>query len=238
MSVPIEDLPSPNYSSREGTPITLVVLHYTGMPSAEEALDRLRDPEAGVSSHYFIEQDGRIVRLVDEKDRAHHAGLGAWGPVRDVNSASIGIEIVNKGHLWGYEDFPDLQIDALIGLMTEIYRRHRLGPLAAIAHSDLAPARKDDPGERFPWDRLAASRLAIGQWHPGEDPPPPDYDDSLTQLTEIGYGLDRSFPVPAVLAFQRRFAPRLLGQALSPATRQAIRWVHGQVIAERLRPGP
>ena len=230
----IKSSPSPNYSDRQGTPVSLIVLHYTGMETGQEALERLRDPDIGVSSHYFVEEDGTIHQLVDEKHRAHHAGLGYWDGVQDVNAASVGIEIVNKGHMWGYTPFPEPQVSAVLGLVQEIGARHCIGPRGVIGHSDLAPDRKEDPGELFPWPRFAEAGLALPQWRPDNDPPPGDYEDTLQMLAEIGYGVRLSHPIAPVLAFQRRFAPQLLGQGLSPETRQAIRFIHGQVMKLRL----
>lgn len=219
------ETPSPNHSDRKGTKVSLVVLHYTGMKTGEEALGRLCDPHTGVSAHYLVEEDGRVFRLVPEERRAHHAGVGAWAGITDVNSASVGIEIVNPGHWWGYRDFPPVQVDAVTALVGGITARHGIGPLGVIGHSDLAPGRKDDPGERFPWHRLADAGLALPPWR-GEKGPVPEYEDALSMLAEIGYGFDPAFPVAALLAFQRRFAPSLLGAGPSPETRQAIGFVH------------
>ena len=148
--------PSPNYDPRrEGCPIDILVLHYTGMRTAEEALERLCDPEAKVSSHYTIDRDGRVYRHVDESLRARHAGVSWWAGERDVNSRSIGIELVNPGHEFGYVSFPEPQIEALIELARGILARHPIPPHRVVGHSDVAPARKMDPGELFPWLRLA-----------------------------------------------------------------------------------
>lgn len=150
---PIE-APSPNFNERRAPPDVLV-LHYTGMETGEAALARLRDPEAAVSSHYLVEEDGRVFRLVDEARRAWHAGRGVWLGETDLNAASIGIEIVNPGHEFGYRDFPDTQIAAVIALVEDIRSRWSIPNNRIVAHSDLAPERKEDPGERFPWKRLA-----------------------------------------------------------------------------------
>lgn len=234
MPFTINEAPSPNHSDRQGTPISLIVLHYTGMETGHEAFDRLRDKDAGVSSHYFIDEAGRVSQLVPDDRRAHHAGLGFWAGIHDVNSASIGIELVNPGHYWGYRAFPNAQIEPLMELIRELMDRHHVSKLGVIGHGDLAPDRKEDPGELFPWDRLAEEGLAMPQWRADHDPPAPDYEDTIAMLAQIGYGVRPSHPIAAVLAFQRRFAPQLLGNGMSPETRQAIRWVHGQVMKEKL----
>lgn len=133
----------------------MLVLHYTGMQTAEEAIARLRDAEARVSAHYVVDEDGTLYALVPEERRAWHAGMGVWQGETDCNAASIGIEIVNPGHEWGYRDFPDIQIDAVIALIADIRTRWTIPDDRIIGHSDLAPDRKEDPGERFPWKRLA-----------------------------------------------------------------------------------
>lgn len=150
------EAPSPNFDERRALP-DILVLHYTGMQTGQEALDRLRDPEAKVSSHYLVEEDGRIFRLVPEERRAWHAGRGAWQGTDDVNSASIGIEIVNPGHEFGYRDFPEAQVQAVIALVADIRSRWTISDSRIIGHSDMAPSRKDDPGELFPWKRLAGA---------------------------------------------------------------------------------
>src|SRR5260221_331085 len=139
----------------------MIVLHYTGMPDAEGALDRLTSPEAKVSCHYLIDEDGAIYRLVDEAQRAWHAGKSRWRGITDVNSASVGIEIVNPGHEFGYRSFPDEQIASLIPLVADIKERHGIGRGNVVGHSDVAPGRKEDPGELFPWHALAKRRLAL-----------------------------------------------------------------------------
>ncbi len=133
----------------------MLVLHYTGMKSADEAVARLCDPEAKVSAHYVVDEDGSIRRLVPEERRAWHAGRGVWQGEDDCNSASIGIEIVNPGHEFGYRDFPEVQIAAVVALVADIRSRWTIPDARIIGHSDLAPVRKTDPGERFPWKRLA-----------------------------------------------------------------------------------
>lgn len=152
---------SPNHGPRKAA-LDMLVLHYTGMASAEAALDRLCDPAAEVSAHYLVHEDGRIVQMVAEARRAWHAGVGSWRGEGDINSRSIGIEIVNPGHEYGYRAFADAQIDAVTALSLDILRRHAIRPQRVLAHSDVAPARKKDPGEKFPWDRLAAA--GVGHW--------------------------------------------------------------------------
>lgn len=160
----ITRLDSPNFDART-LPITLIILHYTGMESGAAAIERLCDPEAKVSAHYAIEEDGQIFQLVEEDKRAWHAGVSEWQGESNINSASIGIEIVNGGHDFLNDDgslpaFPDVQINALIPLCKEIMKRH--GQLTVLGHSDIAPMRKIDPGERFPWQGIAAA--GIGYW--------------------------------------------------------------------------
>src|SRR5215469_8262132 len=133
----------------------MVVLHYTGMVDGPSALARLRHTEAQVSAHYVVEEDGRVFALVDEDRRAWHAGVSFWRGERDINGCSIGIEIVNPGHEFGYRDFPDAQISAVIDLLDDIRGRRRIPDARILGHSDVAPDRKQDPGERFPWKRLA-----------------------------------------------------------------------------------
>ena len=157
----VKDVPSPNFDSRRSPP-DMLVLHYTGMQTGEAALTRLCDPNAEVSAHYLVHEDGRIARLVAEERRAWHAGRGSWQGETDCNAASIGIEIVNPGHEFGYRDFPDRQVDAVISLISDIRTRWTIPDARIIGHSDLAPERKQDPGERFPWKRLAA--VGHGLW--------------------------------------------------------------------------
>lgn len=155
--------PSPNFGARsDGRVPDLLILHYTGMPSAEGAFDWLRRPESEVSSHYFVFEDGRVVQLVPERSRAWHAGRSCWKGEADINSASIGIEIANPGHPGGLPDFPEPQIAAVVALCRDIIDRHRIAPERVLGHSDVAPVRKIDPGERFPWAILASA--GVGHW--------------------------------------------------------------------------
>jgi N-acetylmuramoyl-L-alanine amidase len=199
--------PSPNFDDRK-LPVSMIVLHYTGMPDCGGALDRLTSPQAQVSAHYCIDEDGTVYRLVEEEKRAWHAGKSRWRGVTDVNSASVGIEIVNPGHEWGYRPFPDAQIDALIPLVHEIMQRHRITRGNVVGHSDIAPARKQDPGELFPWHKLARLRLALPR--PTRNLMDPHWTDSGFMLALERFGYDISEPQAAVTAFQRRFRPELI----------------------------
>ena len=200
----IIDTPSPNFDERT-LPVTIIVLHYTGMQDAASAIERLTNAEAKVSSHYLIAEDGQIVRMVDESKRAWHAGKSYWRGNTDINSASIGIEIVNPGHEFGYRPFPIAQIDALIPLMQQITLRYRITRGNVVGHSDIAPARKDDPGELFPWERLARLRLALPS--PTKNLVDPHWTDGGFLLALERFGYDVADPLAAIRAFQRRFRP-------------------------------
>lgn len=175
------------------------------MPDAAGAIARLCDPEAKVSAHYLIAEDGQIVRMVDESKRAWHAGRSYWRGATDINSISVGIEIVNPGHEWGYRPFPIAQIDALIPLMQGIVQRHKITRGNIVGHSDVAPTRKVDPGELFPWDRLAKLRLALPS--PTKNLMDPLWTDGGFLLALERFGYDVSDPLAAIRAFQRRFRP-------------------------------
>jgi N-acetylmuramoyl-L-alanine amidase len=244
----IVDAPSPNFDER-GRAIDLLILHYTGMETAEMAIDRLRDaePRAGVyafpgetpedpsaalgrvSAHYVVEESGRILRLVAEDKRAWHAGAGEWAGESDLNARAIGVEIVNGGHDFGLPDYPDRQIAAVIELVADIVARNNLRAHQVVGHSDVAPARKADPGEKFPWRRLAAAGLAL--WPIAEASSagsssgalsPGDSGQKVRALQamfgEIGYGLAETGVYDAdtemvVRAFQRRFRPGAMSGA-------------------------
>lgn len=207
---------SPNRDART-LPVSLIVLHYTGMRTGAEALARLCDPAARVSAHYLIDEDGTVHALVDEAHRAWHAGVSYWHSIFDVNSASIGIEIVNPGHEFGYRPFPAVQIGALIDLAARIRERHAITPWGVIGHSDVAPARKMDPGELFPWRELAAASL--GLWPaPGGQP-----DDGRPFADLLGaYGYDVRDAPAAETAFHRHFYPERLGQPADGESRRRL----------------
>ena len=193
---------SPNHDARpHGAPIDILVLHYTGMKTAEEALARLCDPASKVSAHYTIDRAGAVYVHVPEERRAWHAGISYWAGERNVNARSIGIELVNPGHEFGYVPFTDDQVAALIDLAGGIISRHPIPPARVLGHSDVAPARKSDPGELFPWARLA--EYGIGAW-PAASPGKPE--ELAAGLARYGYDLDLPLH-DVVTAFQRHFRP-------------------------------
>ena len=196
------DRPSPNHDDRGAAAIDMLVLHYTGMKTAEEALARLCDPAAKVSAHYTIDEDGTVYAHVPEARRAWHAGVAYWAGATDINARSIGIELVNPGHEFGYRDFAEDQIASLITLCHSILMRHPIPSARVLAHSDVAPARKEDPGELFPWARLA--KAGVGLW-----PRATASDLGAQALSRFGY--DRNAPQDKVItAFQRHFRPKKL----------------------------
>jgi N-acetylmuramoyl-L-alanine amidase len=228
-------VPSPNHDARESR-IDILLLHYTGMETADEALNRLKDPSAKVSCHYFVDEDGHVTQMVPEAQRAWHGGAGSWQGALDINSRSIGIEIVNPGHELGYRDFPDAQIDAVIELCRDIIKRRHIPRERVLAHSDVAPARKKDPGEKFPWVKLAAA--GVGFW---VDPAPitegrtlsandhgAPVEDLQKQLIKFGYGLEVSRLYDdatrlVVTAFQRHFRPERVDGLADPSTMETLR---------------
>ncbi|HEX2763650.1 MAG TPA: N-acetylmuramoyl-L-alanine amidase [Allosphingosinicella sp.] len=216
----IIEAPSPNFDERR-LPVTMLVLHYTGMEDAASAIDWLRNPASKVSSHYVVSEDGQILRLVPEEKRAWHAGRSYWRGITDVNSASVGIEIVNPGHEFGYRPFPEPQMDALVPLVADIVRRHRILPPYVVGHSDIAPMRKEDPGELFDWARLAKLGLAMPR-PPGDKLIDPMWTDGGFLLALERYGYDVHEPKAAVRAFQRRFRPENLDGVIDGETRAIL----------------
>jgi N-acetylmuramoyl-L-alanine amidase len=209
----IVDLPSPNFDARNAA-VDILLLHYTGMKTAQDALDRLRDPKAEVSAHYTVDEDGTIYRMVAEEQRAWHAGASYWAGARDLNARSIGIEIVNPGHEHGYRAFPEAQMQAVLALSREIVARHRIKPARVLGHSDVAPLRKEDPGELFNWAMLAAN--GVGLW---PSPKPCNWSDAAFLLQLGRYGYDLEGPAggdagkarrAAITAFVRHFRPAKL----------------------------
>jgi N-acetylmuramoyl-L-alanine amidase len=238
--------PSPNHGDRKGGQRPdMILLHYTGMPNAAEALDRLCGPASEVSAHYFVFEDGRIFQMVPESRRAWHAGAAFWAGETDINSCSIGIEIANPGHDYGYPDFPKRQIAAVTALCRGIQTRNTIPPARVLAHSDVAPSRKQDPGEKFPWRTLHDS--GVGHW---VDPAPigkggavlalGDRSDAVVamqqSLIQYGYGLAAnstydSATYDAVAAFQRHFRPERIDGIGDESTRATLR----ELLAQRGR---
>jgi N-acetylmuramoyl-L-alanine amidase len=229
---------SPNHGERKagGAP-DIIVLHYTGMADAEAALAKLCKPESQVSAHYFVHEDGRIIQCVPEARRAWHAGKSGWAGETDINSRSIGIEIVNPGHQFGYPDFPPRQIAAVTALCRGIVARRGIRPDRVLAHSDVAPSRKQDPGEKFPWPLLA--RSGVGLW---VEPIPIVADSHKLALGKTGEEVrlfqsklaDYGYPVElngnydeamrdVVAAFQRHFRPELIDGVTDESTRETLR---------------
>lgn len=196
---------SPNFNERS-LPISMIVLHYTEMKPIETALARLCDPAAEVSAHYLISEEGEVTRLVPDDKRAWHAGASYWRGHKDVNSASIGIELDHPGHELGYREFADAQIDALIPLLHRIMRQYDIPRANVVGHSDVAPARKIDPGELFPWERLAEYGLCLKRPDKLELGDPFDNDGAFYLALER-FGYDITDGHKAVEAFQRRWRP-------------------------------
>jgi N-acetylmuramoyl-L-alanine amidase len=231
--------PSPNFDARaDGRAPDMILLHYTGMRTGEEALARLTSADSKVSSHYVVFEDGRIVQCVPEDLRAWHAGVSSWSGETDINSASIGIEIVNPGHEFGYRDFPLRQIAAVISLCkTIVTRRGPISPDRVLGHSDVAPARKQDPGERFPWELLSES--GVGHWVraaplglEGLSMQMGDRGEAVGRLQRMlasyGYGLEDTGHYDeatrdVVTAFQRHFRQARVDGIADPSTLMTLR---------------
>jgi N-acetylmuramoyl-L-alanine amidase len=228
--------PSPSYGTRNnGRTIDMLVLHYTGMESSDAALDWLTREESKVSAHYLVDEAGRISQLVAEADRAWHAGLGSWAGETDLNSCSIGIEVHNPGHEFGCPDFPDVQMQAVEALCLDILGRYAIPPERVLGHSDVAPGRKRDPGERFDWARLA--RAGIGLW---VEPAPLGSDEGFglgdeseavahlqRAFQEFGYGIEVTSTYgkgmeQVVEAFQRHFRPARIDGRADQSTRETL----------------
>jgi N-acetylmuramoyl-L-alanine amidase len=242
-----EVVPSPNHGERaEGRRPDMILLHYTGMQDAKAALALLTTGGSQVSAHYFVFEDGRIVQMVEESRRAWHAGVSIWAGETDINSCSIGIEIANPGHDFGYPDFPAGQIAAVTALCRSILTRHTVPAVRVLAHSDVAPARKQDPGEKFPWRTLADS--GVGHW---VKPPPvteegavlalDDRGDAVAamqkSLAEYGYGIAANGVYDAatqqvVTAFQRHFRPARVDGIADASTLKTLQ----ELLAHRGRP--
>jgi N-acetylmuramoyl-L-alanine amidase len=236
-SVVSDTVPSVNFGDRaKGRKPDMIVLHYTGMPDVEGALARLCTAGTDVSAHYVVLEDGRVVQCVQEAKRAWHAGVASWAGEEDINSCSIGIEIVNPGHDWGYPDFPLRQIAAVIALCRGIILRREISAHRVVGHSDVSPARKKDPGEKFPWRSLANS--GVGHWM---QPAPIVRGDILKMgsegdhvralqesLAQYGYGIKASgifdtATVEVVTAFQRHFRPECVDGLADQSTLRTLR---------------
>jgi N-acetylmuramoyl-L-alanine amidase len=241
-SVVAEVIPSPNHGERsEGRRPDMVLLHYTGMADADSALALLCAQGSKVSAHYFVFEDGRIIQMVEESRRAWHAGESEWAGETDINSCSIGIEIANPGHDHGYPDFPTRQIAAVTTLCRSIQTRNAIAPARVLAHSDVAPARKQDPGEKFPWRTLYES--GVGHWvkpapimNFGQVLAPGSRGDAVIalqkSLREYGYGVKASgeydtTTVEVVTAFQRHFRPERVDGHADPSTRNTLQELLG-----------
>ncbi len=200
---------SPNHNARPARPVSLIVMHYTGMVSGEAALERLCNPESKVSAHYLVEEDGRVFALVEEDRRAWHAGVGEWRGQVNINDVSIGIEIVNPGHEHGYRPFPQPQTEAVRGLAQDIMRRHDIPAEGVVAHSDIAPARKKDPGEWFPWERLAGHGIGVWPGPASGETPLWQTEEAAAQLHAYGYMRAQTEEMFAcvISAFQRHYDP-------------------------------
>jgi N-acetylmuramoyl-L-alanine amidase len=225
--------PSPNFEPRRGVEgPTMLLLHYTGLPGAAQAIDWLSRPESKVSAHYVVDEAGGVTQMVAENMRAWHAGVAVWAGETDINSASIGIEVDNAGHEHGLPDFPEVQVAVLEALCRDIIARHRIRPERVLAHSDVAPTRKIDPGEKFPWARLA--RAGVGHW---VTPEPVDWADPgmardaagplvaavQAKLAAYGYGIDATGGFDprtefVVKAFQRHFRPERVDGLIDQST--------------------
>lgn len=228
--------PSPNIEPRRGMAPSILLLHYTGLPTVERAIDVLSRTDCKVSCHYVVDLDGRITQMVAESERAWHAGVSSWQGETDINSASIGIEIHNVGHHAGYPDFPPEQMQSVLRLCQNIVRRHRILRENVLAHSDVAPGRKADPGEKFDWRLLA--RHGVGLW---VEPAAVDVDDDSLgvgaegrrverlqqKLSSYGYGvplhgkLDEATSI-VIAAFQRHFRPARVDGRLDVSTEETL----------------
>jgi N-acetylmuramoyl-L-alanine amidase len=229
MAIDVISHPSPNCGPRHGAGVDMLILHYTGMWEAEDALVRLCDPDAKVSAHYLIHEDGTIHALVAEDMRAWHAGVSFWAGETDINSRSIGIELVNKGHDLGYHDFPEAQMAALCALARDIVARHRIPGARVLGHSDVAPTRKCDPGEKFDWARLAAAGVGL---YPPEGLPKatekPDRRQFLEKLGRYGYATDNGEEAAAsaaIEAFRRHYHAHALGNPLGVGDGARLDWL-------------
>jgi N-acetylmuramoyl-L-alanine amidase len=248
-SIASDVIPSPNYGERnKGREPDMILLHYTGMPDVEGAIAQLCTPGTDVSAHYIVLEDGRIVQCVQEAKRAWHAGVSSWAGDDDINSCSIGVEIVNRGHDWGYPDYPLRQIAAVIALCRGIMLRRNIPGYRVLGHSDVAPARKKDPGEKFPWHSLANS--GVGHW---TQPAPISRGESLqlgsisddvmnmqTAFARYGYGVPVTgkydgATLEVVAAFQRHFRPAKVDGVCDRSTMETLHALLSSLPAEAVK---
>jgi N-acetylmuramoyl-L-alanine amidase len=220
--------PSPNFDVRQ-LPIRFIILHYTGMRDGTDPVGWMTNPASKVSAHYFVDEAGRITQMVEEMDRAWHAGRSRFRDVTDINSASIGIEISNPGHEWGYRRFPQAQMGSVVRLTATIAARHRIDRADVIGHSDIAPTRKQDPGELFDWGLLAAHRIALSR--PDRLLADPGWSDGAFALALERFGYDITDPKAATVAFQRRFRQSNVDGLVDGETRAILFTL--QVLEER-----
>ena len=226
MPVTISQYPSPNFDERgEGGLVDMLVLHYTGMENRDVALARLCDEGAEVSAHYFIDEEGTILQLVDESHRAWHAGVASWRGQDNINQRSIGIEIVNPGHEFGYREFTEAQMVSVITLCQDILSRHTIPARNIVGHSDVAPKRKSDPGELFDWHRLAEE--GIGLWPEEAQILEMDRDTVAGHLETIGYEIN-DFP-KALRAFQRHYRGERVTGRIDAGTARRLSGLAGMV---------
>jgi len=219
----INNLYSPNFdeNKRAANTIKIIVMHYTGMQSERESITRLCDPESKVSSHFVINKNGKVYRLVDDNLIAWHAGKSCWGKYKNINKNSIGIELVNKGHQFGYSSFNEKQLLSLIKVCKNIIKKYKIKNKNIIGHSDIAPTRKIDPGEKFPWSQLAKNKIGI--WHKYKPVFLKKYRkikiskkekiNFLKNIKKIGYCVslkNRFFLIELVKAFQMHFRKELI----------------------------
>ncbi|MBN06356.1 MAG: N-acetylmuramoyl-L-alanine amidase [Rhodospirillaceae bacterium] len=219
--------PSPNHDSREGQMIDMLVLHYTGMQTLQAAIARLTDPKAQVSAHYLVTVSGDLICMVDEGERAWHAGVSYWRGATNINSRSIGVEIENPGHENGYRPFSDIQMDAVTRLCSDILSRHSIPARNVVGHSDVAPTRKTDPGELFDWPRLAGDGIGIWPDNKAAIDPGKDFD-ATAELARVGYNV--SHIGAALTAFQRHFCPSNITSFADKRTCQQLACVGGILI--------
>ncbi len=212
---------SPNFEPRRDSKKPYIfLLHYSGMTDFAEVLKKICDPASKVSYHYIINEDGAVYNLVDESMRAFHAGVSYWQGERDINSVSIGVSLQNPGHEFGYRPFPQIQIDSLKKLAQQIMERHMIKPEYILGHSDVAPSRKTDPGELFPWQELADCGIGVMP----KNPAPSALSEQEGKDLLARWGYDPACDIAtSLVAFQSHYCPKELGKGWTPATAGALK---------------